>query len=387
VAAVVSPDEALPEANPHNSEIRGEEMHNTKNPGPTSAVRLASAVALALLTVALTSLPAFAQKSAVTYLTSDISLVAPNTDPTLVNPWGLSISPSGPWWVSDNGTGLSTLYNSSGVNQGLVVTIPTGSGSGTGTPSGTVFNGTTDFKVNGQVAAFLFDTEDGTISGWYGGSNAFIAVNNHSSGAVYKGMALASAGGNNYIYVTNFHAGTVEVYDKNFAAHSFGSNAFVDTTVPTGFAPFNVQLIGTNKLVVTYAKQDAQKHDDVSGPGNGYVDVYDTEGNLQLRLAHVLYMNSPWGVALAPANFGAFNNDILIGMFGSGAIAAFNPSTGAWVGNLLDLNDLTLKLDGLWAIAFGNGGAGGPTSVLYYTAGTFKEAHGIFGSVVPHQGP
>jgi uncharacterized protein (TIGR03118 family) len=344
-------------------------------------------VALALLTIALWSLPATAQKVTVTYLTSDISNVAAFPDSHLVNPWGLSISSSGPWWVSDNGTGLSTLYTNTGAPQGLVVTVPTASGSGTGTPTGTVFNSSTDFKINGQPAVFLFDTEDGTVSGWYAGTTAFIAVNNSPSGAVYKGMALASAAGNNYIYLTNFHAGTIDVYDKNFAAHSFGSNAFVDTSIPSGYAPFNIQLIGTNRLVVTYAKQDANKHDDVAGPGNGFVDIYDTSGNLQVRLAHVLYLNSPWGVALAPANFGTFNNDLLIGNFGSGAISAFNPSTGAWLGNVVNINDLTMQNDGLWAIAFGNGGSGGPTNVLYYTAGTFHEAHGIFGSIVPHSGP
>ena len=191
-------------------------------------------------------------------------------DAHLVNPWGMSISPSGPWWISDNGTGLSTLYIASGAPQSLVVTIPSGTGSGTGTPTGTVYNGTSDFKINGIVPPFLFCTEDGTISGWYAGTTAFIAVNNNTSGAVYKGMALASASGANYLYVANFHAGTVEVYDGSYAPHSFGSNAFVDSTIPAGYAPFNVQLIGTNKLAVTYAKQDAAKHDDVPGPGNGY---------------------------------------------------------------------------------------------------------------------
>lgn len=358
-------------------------MFHTKHPhtAPT-ALRTA---ALSLIVLALCSLPALAQKVNVTYLTSDINAVGAFHDANLVNPWGMSISPSGPWWISDNGTGLSTLYTGTGAPQGLVVTVPSASG-GSGTPTGTVFNGTTDFKINGQVAAFLFCTEDGTISGWYSGTTAFIAVNNSTSGAVYKGMAEASAAGANYLYVANFHAGSVEVYDKTFAAHSFGSNAFVDSSLPSGYAPFNVQLIPGNKLVVTYAKQDAAKHDDVPGPGNGFVDVYDTQGNLQLRLAHVVYLNSPWGVVLAPSTFSGFGNDLLIGNFGSGGITAYNATTGAWAGNMFAVSDLPLQIDGLWGLTFGNGASGGPTNTLFFTAGSFGEKHGIFGSITPHPG-
>ena len=354
---------------------------------PVCAFRRSSTVVCALLALALLSLPATAQRVNVMNLTSDISSAAAHQDANLVNPWGLSISPTGPWWVSDNGTGLSTLYDGNGVTQSLVVTIPTGSGSGTGTPSGTVYNPTTDFKIHGQTTPFLFCTEDGTISGWYVGTTAFIAVNNFNTGAVYKGMALASAGGANYIYLANFHAGTVEVYDKNYAAHSFGSNAFVDTSIPAGYAPFNVQLIGSNQLVVTYAKQDAAKHDDVPGAGNGYVDIYDTSGNLVVRMAHNLFLNAPWGAVVAPQSFSGFSNDLLIGQFGSGAITAYNPSTGTWIGNVLNVNNLTLQIDGLWALAFGNGSGGGSASTLYFSAGTFGESHGIFGSMTPHTGP
>lgn len=344
------------------------------------------ATILSLVVAAVLSLPAFAQKVDVTLLTSDIPNVGSVHDPNLVNPWGMSISPTGPWWISDNGTGLSTLYDGSGAIQSLVVTIPPASGSGTGTPSGTVYNpSTTDFKIHGFATPFLFCTEDGTISGWYTGSTAFIAVNNNND-AVYKGMALASAAGANYIYVANFHAGTIEVYNGSYAAHSFGSNAFVDSTIPSGYAPFNIQAIPGNKLVVTYAKQDSQKHDDVPGPGNGYVDVYDTSGNLQFRLAHNLFLNAPWGVVVAPSNFSGFANDLLIGNFGSGGITAFNATTGAFIGNMLSSSDLALQIDGLWGLTFGNGGSGGATNVLYYTAGPYGEAHGIFGKITPHQG-
>ena len=354
---------------------------------PLTASRLGWTAITALLVGALFILPASAQKVNVTYLTSDINAVGAFQDTNLVNPWGMSIDPTGPWWFSDNATGLSTLYTSTGQPQGLVVTIPTASGSGTGSPTGTVYNAsTTDFKVHNFATPFLFCTEDGTVSGWYAGSQAFIAINNNASGAVYKGMALASAGGANYIYLANFHAGTVEAYDKNYTAHSFGSGAFVDSMIPSGYAPFNIQAIAGNKLVVTYAKQDAQKHDDVPGPGNGYVDIYDTSGNLQLRLAHNLYANSPWGVAVAPSSFAGFANDLLIGMFGSGAVSAFNPSTGAWIGNMFDVNNLPLKINGLWGLTFGNGGSGGPVGTLYFTAGYFDEAHGIYGAITPHPG-
>jgi uncharacterized protein (TIGR03118 family) len=359
-------------------------MLSTKKPLTVS--RLSFAGVLSLLALTTLCLPASAQRVDVAYLTSDISAVAAFHDANLVNPWGLSISPGGPWWVSDNGTGLSTLYNGTGAPQGLVVTIPSGT-TGTGTPTGTVYNATTDFKINNLATVFLFCTEDGTISGWNSGTSAMIAVNNNGTQAVYKGMALASAAGANYLYLANFHAGTIEVYDRNFAAHSFGSGAFQDSTLPAGYAPFNVQLIGTNRLVVTYAKQDANKHDDVPGIGNGFVDIYDTQGNLQLRLAHNVYFNAPWGVAMAPASgFNGFNGDLLIGNFGSGSIMAFNPTTGAWIGNMFDVNQLPLKIDGLWAIAFGNGSGGGPTTTLFFTGGTFSEAHGIFGSIVPHIG-
>ena len=341
--------------------------------------------ALLLTTIALLAAPAAAQKVDVTILTSDIPAVGIN-DPNLVNAWGLSISPTGPWWVSDNATGLSTLYDGNGAIQPLVVTIPTASGSGTGTPTGTVYNpSTSDFKIHGFVTPFLFVTEDGTVSGWYTGTTAFIAVNNNN-GAVYKGMALASAGGANYIYVANFHAGTIEVYDRLYAAHSFGPNAFVDSTLPTGYAPFNVQYIGNGKLVVTYAKQDAAKHDEVAGPGNGYVDVWDTSGNLLFRCTHNLYLNAPWGVAVAPANFAGFANRLLIGSFGSGSITSFDATNGAWTGNMFNAANLPVIIDGLWAIAFGNGGQGGATNVLYFTSGAFDEVHGTFGKIIPHPG-
>ena len=346
-----------------------------------TAPRLVFSAALVLVAIALVSLPAAAQKANPTNLTSDIPDVGTFTDANLVNPWGLIASPAGPWWVSDNGTGLSTLYDGTGKPQALVVTVPSGS-SGTGTPTGIVFNSTSDFKINGSTALFIYATEDGTISGWSSGTSAVIAVNNSGSGnAVYKGLALGSAGGINYLYVANFRNGTVDVFDKNFAPFSFGSGSFVDPMVPSGFAPFNVSNLGGGLLAVTYAKQDAAKHDDVPGPGNGYITLFDTAGNLKSRLAHTPYSNSPWAVVMAPASgFGGFSGDILVGEFGSGAIAAYTPA-GGFVGLLFDPANLQLRVDGVWGMNFGNGTQSGPKTTLYFAAGVFGEAHGILGNI------
>ena len=363
-------------------------MLNTKKiNGPGSAFRVGRIAVLALFAVTLLGLPAYAQVYQATILTSDIANISNHTDANLTNPWGLVASASGPWWVTDNGTGSSTLYDGMGTPLSLVVTIPSWDGSGTGVPTGIAFNSTSDFELTpGNTATFLFVTEDGTVQGWNHNVNAnqaVIKVNNWDS-AVYKGMALAAAGGANYIYAANFYAGTIDVFDKTFAPHSFGGNAFVDPNLPSGFAPFNIQLIDGN-LIVTYAKQDDDKHDDVPGPGNGYVDIFDTQGNLISRLAHLIQMNSPWAIVKAPGNFGAFSNDLLIGNFGSGSIMAFH-SNGQFVGLMLDEAKLQLRIEGLWALEFGNGGSAGPSNTLYYTAGTFDEAYGTFGSIVPLPG-
>ena len=209
---------------------------NKFNKSQTAARLLLSALAM-LVAATLLSLPADAQRATPKNLTSDIPNVGTFNDTNLVNAWGLSVSPSGPWWVSDNGTGLSTLYIATGAPQGLVVTIP-GVGGSPGTPTGTVYNGTSDFKINGTPAVFLFVSEDGNLTGWYVGTSANLVLN--TPNAVYKGLALASAGGANYLYAANFHNNSVDVFDANFAPHSFGSSAFQDSTIPTGYAPFNV---------------------------------------------------------------------------------------------------------------------------------------------------
>jgi uncharacterized protein (TIGR03118 family) len=328
------------------------------------------------------SAPAFAQSYVQTNLVSDIPGRAPTTDHLTVNPWGLTRSAMSPWWIADNGTGVSTIYNGAGVaaqnppGVQFVVNIPTAPGrSGTATPTGTVFNGTAD-------AVFVFATEDGTISAWAPpGFNAVIRVD-HSSTAIYKGLTRASFGGANYLYAANFHAGTVEVFDSSFNPFSFSATAFKDSSIPAGFAPFNVQSIG-NAIVVTYAKQDKDQKDEVAGNGLGFVDVFTNNGQLIMRLQSGPWMNAPWGAALAPPNFGELSNRLLIGNFGSGLIAAFDASTGSFVSFLKQSPGAPMRINGLWAIAFGNGGSAGPTNTLFFTAGDANEHHGLFGTITP----
>jgi uncharacterized protein (TIGR03118 family) len=333
---------------------------------------------------------AVAQHYQQTNLVSDVPGMAPTTDPNLVNPWGLARSSSSPWWVADNGTGVSTLYNGSGGIVPLVVTIPVPPG-GTppASPTGVVFNGGSDFLGD----RFIFDTEEGTISGWSSGTSAVLRVNRNGS-AIYKGITIAQINGVNYLYAANFYAGTVEVFDRNYMPVTLPAGAFSDPSVPTGFAPFNVQVAG-GMLFVAYAKQDADKEDEVAGPGLGYVDAFDSSGNLLLRLQSGMWMNAPWGVVIPPPDFGgsptiggpggAFgvSNQVLIGQFGSGQIASFDLKTGNFHGFLLDTSNQPITIEGLWALGFGNGGSAGPTNTLYFTAGIDDEEHGLFGKITP----
>jgi uncharacterized protein (TIGR03118 family) len=320
------------------------------------------------------------------------NLVSDTTnDMNLVNSWGMSRSSTSPWWVSDNGTGVATLYSGTGTIVPLVVTIPTGDPkqSPTGTPTGQVFNGTTDFELAPKMpAAFIFVTEDGTVSGWNPKVNpntAVIEVNTKSA-SVFKGAAMATISDTsgtalaNFLYVADFRKGRIRVYDKYFHPISLGGDAFRDDHVRAGFAPFNVQNIGGN-LYVTYAKQDDQKHDEVDGAGLGYVDVYSPWGHLIHRLEHGWWFNGPWGLAQAPSDFGIYSHDILVGQFGSGNIAAFDPVTGKFKGLLNDKNNNPIMIDGLWGIAFGGGGTSGPSSSLYFAAGPGGESHGLFGTI------
>jgi uncharacterized protein (TIGR03118 family) len=323
-----------------------------------------------------------------TNLVSDLPGVANITDPNLVNPWGIAAGPSGAVWLADNGTGLSTLYDGSGNINSLVVTIPPPmGGTGPAAPDGIVFNGTSDFMVSSGgksgAAAFIFTTEDGTISGWspaVNRTNAILEVDNSASGAVYKGLALGSNANGNMLYATNFRAGTVDVFNTNYKPVNLGPNAFKDPMLPAGFAPFGIDNIG-GKLYVSYALQDSVKHDDVAGAGNGFIDVYDTNGNLLQHFASAGTLNSPWGMVLAPSNFGMFSNDLLVGNFGNGLINAFNPTTGAFLGQLMGVNGNLVDINGLWGLAFGNGNGSGATNTLYFTAGLNGENDGLYGTL------
>jgi uncharacterized protein (TIGR03118 family) len=357
--------------------------------------RLLGAVA-AIATLVLLLLPgtAFARPNSgggvyqVTNLVSNLPGKAPVTDPNLVNPWGISYSPSSPFWVSDNGTGLSTLYDGQGNIVPLVVTVPPPAGGTTSAPTGTVYNGnSSDFVVSKNDksggSAFLFDTEDGTLSGWNSNvdpTNAILAVDNSGSGAVYKGLVLASNNSGTFLYATNFRAGTVDVFDKNFAPAKL-SGSFTDPNLPKGYAPFGIENMGSSNILVTFAKQDKAKHDNVSGKGLGFVDLFDTNGNLVKRLISQGQLNAPWGLALAPATFGVFSNDLLVGNFGDGRINAFDPNSGAFLGQLMNKKGKADKISGLWALMFGNGGQAGQKNQLFFTAGLHHEADGLFGMI------
>ncbi|MFZ0522906.1 MAG: TIGR03118 family protein [Candidatus Acidiferrales bacterium] len=332
-----------------------------------------------------------------TNLVSDVPGVALRTDPNLVNPWGIAFSAGSPPWIADNGTGLSTLYQADGqpfpVASPLVVTIPPPAGaSGPSAPTGIVVNGTTGFVVSGGsgsgASAFIFDTEDGTISGWSPAANPKQAilvvdnskpggVDNSSLGAVYKGLAIAENGTATFIYATNFRDGFVEQYDSNFKF----VKKFTDPNLPEGFAPFGIQAMQGN-LFVTFAKQDAAKHDDVAGARNGYVDIFDTNGNLLKRFASAGSLNSPWGLVQAPQNFGEFSGDVLVGNFGDGRINVFDAKTGFYQGYMKDDVGAALTINSLWGLAFGTGAPlSGHANRLLFTAGIGAESHGLFGDI------
>jgi uncharacterized protein (TIGR03118 family) len=382
-----------------------------------------------------------------TNLVSDLPGVAAVTDPNLVNPWGISESGGSPFWISDNNSGLSTLYNAPGATGNgttvsinpLVVNIPTPNSPTGGTPTGTVFNtglGSGAFQITGlntkgettsAPSVFLFATEDGTIVGWnpgidptgkFAGPNgisaqAVIALDNsgnnftnpdpaQQTGAVYKGLSIASgtptgtpifmgqAHTTTVLYAANFRSGKIEVYGTDFNPVTLSADAFVDPNLPAGYAPFNVQVLG-NKVYVTYALQDATKHDDVAGQGHGFVDVFNLDGtpgldNNNMRLISRGVLDSPWGLAIAPQGFAGLSapnghSVLLVGNFGNGFINAFDASTGDFLGALKDPDGEPIQIDGLWALKFGNGGNGGAQNTLYFTAGLAGERHGLFGAL------
>lgn len=317
-------------------------------------------------------------------LISDIAGVARITDPNLVNPWGMAASPTSPLWIADNGADVSTLYTG-GVHGSipqiapLVVDIPGGA------PTGIVFNPTSGFPVTmgGTTgpSTFIFDSEAGVISAWMRTNPLQPQAQQVAAtpGAVYKGLAIATSSKGPLIYASNFHAGSIDTFDQNFQPVTT-AGGFTDPNIPAGFAPFGIQALN-GRLYVTYAKQDADKHDDVAGPGNGFVDVYDSDGHLLRRLVSGGDLNSPWGLVIAPRNFGAFGGALLVGNFGDGAIHAYDPRTGAELGQLMNSDGNPIAIDSLWALRFGNGVTGTPDSLLF-TAGIGGEGHGLFGEIL-----
>ena len=383
-------------------------------------LHFATATALAVV-----SASALAQHYTQVDLVANTSGIAPVTDPNLVNPWGLSRASGSPWWISDNGTGLSTLYNGAGAIVPLVVTIPKANPSSktfpTGTPTGTIANGSpTDFLLAPSApAVFLFSTIDGSISGWNpavgiaaGGSppstHAVVVVKT-TDGSSYTGLTSATIDGKRFLYAANFTKGRVDVYNSAFhrvilpgendrdgdRGHD-NDRAFADERLPRDFVPFNVQAIGNN-IVVTFALHQEGQPFETDGPGLGFVDIFSSSGRLLQRLEHGDWLNAPWGVALAPLDFGVYSHDLLIGQFsgggtseGSGTIAAYDPVTGKFLGLVWDATGKPLAINGLWAISPGNSAtassydpAGSPASELYFTAGPDHGTGGLFGYLKP----
>ena len=335
-------------------------------------------IGLLLLAAAIiTATSASADTYSWTNFQSDIAGVAQHTDANLVNPWGMSVSsPGGTIWVSDNGTGVSTLYGQDGTARSLVVTVPTAARNRDGgNPTGQVRNTTAFFQVtkNGHSAPafFIFVSEDGSISGWnptVDPTNAVIAVDNGTNrgvnSAVYKSVTLGVANGHNFLYASNFRTGKVETYDENF--HQVTPNGFVDPNLPAGFAPFGIRNFN-GEIFVTYAKQNHAKHDDVAGPGNGFINVFDTSGNFLRRLVSNGNLNSPWGLALV-------EGELWVGNFGNGLINVYDPMTGAFIETLMRADGTPLQFDGLWDMLPQAGG-------VFFTAGIADEAHGLFGLI------
>jgi uncharacterized protein (TIGR03118 family) len=362
------------------------------------------------LAVLLLPVLALAQHYKQANLVSNIMGMAPVHDPNLKNPWGLTRSSGSPWWVGNNNSGTSTLYDGKGNIIPLVVTVPAPKGAPTGTqsaPTGVVFNGSpTDFLLApGKQAIFIFATEDGTISGWNPGidfHNAVLKVDNSdgggADGAVYKGATSGEINGKRFLYVTNFRSAKVEVYDTNFKRVHLGEDAFDPDDdddhdrdkngaegIPRGFAPFNIQNIG-GTLFVTYAKQDAPRHDPVGGDGLGFVEIFTPSGKHIGHLEHGDWFNAPWGVVWTTRDFGEFSNTILVGNFRSGWIAAFNGFTHKFIGFVRNPDNSLMFLDGLWSLTFGNDATAGPANTLFFTAGINNEQDGLFGTITPVDG-
>ena len=344
---------------------------------------IASALAIgaAVLVVAVPLQAAESNAYTVTPLVSDQTPLAGNpADATLVNAWGLTAgltaNGSTPWWVVDNGTNASTLYTGTGAKQALTVGVAGG-------PTGVVFNAAPPaFQVAGGASLFIFASEAGQVLAWRGGLASAQVVSSAPDGAIYKGLAFATTAGGPRLYATDFHNGKVDVFDSSWTK-LVQPGAFVDPSLPAGYAPFGIQSAG-GRIFVTYAQQGPEATDEVAGQGRGFVDVYDTSGALLARVGQHGQLNAPWGIAVAPASFGRFGGDVLVGNFGDGQINAYEEQANGRFehrGELHASGGGTLSIDGLWALQFGLGGRSGPADTLFFTAGPDDESHGLFGSI------
>jgi len=321
-------------------------------------------------------------------------------DANLQNPWGVAVAPGLPFWIADNNSNLSTLYTGTGTvetssvtgSNSLGITIPASAAGVQANPTGQVYNATGGFlihTVNGMESAqFIYDGEGGTIAAWAANSGATAVtayddgIVNGANHAVYKGLAIGSVSGATFLYATDLHNNKVDVFDTNFSKPTAMQGKFIDPTMPAGFVPFGISAV-SGQLYVTYGKQDSAMHDEVTGAGLGYVDVFDMSGDFVTRFASQGMLNAPWGIAVAPSGFGSVAGDVLIGNFGDGTINIFTPSgsVGTFVGQLMVANGGTLRIPGLWALVFGNGDPDKPLTTLFYTAGFADQTDGVFGTI------
>jgi uncharacterized protein (TIGR03118 family) len=350
-------------------------------------------IAIAALLVAIFTASAFAAGARSTSenvfvahnLVSDEAGVADHVDPNLVNAWGLTSLPTSPWWVADNETNVSTLYQADGTILSRVVEVPNA-------PTGDAANPGTNFVIHEGAASaparFLFDTEEGKILGWnpaVSSPHAVVAVDRSNVGAIYKGLAieLSATGTADFLYAADFHNARIDVFNGSFGLVT-APGAFVDPKLPDGYAPFGIANL-SGQIFVSYAKQDAEQSDEIAGQGLGFVDRFTTMGAFLGRVASHGQLNAPWGLARAPASFGPFGGDLLVGNFGDGEINAYEPQTdGTYerVGPLRDEDHKPILIDGLWALAFGKGAtSNGPIDTLFFTAGPDDEEHGLFGTI------
>jgi uncharacterized protein (TIGR03118 family) len=362
--------------------------------GGVSSVSQSTPPATTTMTTAFTDTALVSDKS-------EVVATADTIDANLQNPWGIAVAPGLPFWIADNNSNLSTLYSGTGEIETQTVTgsadvgiaIPASAAGVQANPTGQVYNGNGGFLVTTskglEAALFMYDGEGGTIAAWAqdSGATAVIAyddgVANGADHAVYKGLALGSVNGATYLYATDLHNNKVDVFDTNFSKPADMQGKFIDPNIPAGFVPFGIAALD-GQLYVTFTKQDSEKHDETTGAGLGYVDIFDFSGNLVSRFASAGALNAPWGMAIAPAGFGSLEGDVLIGNFGDGTINIFTPNGTALatsVGHLMGSNGGAMAFAGLWSLVFGNGDSDKPVTTLFYTAGFADQTDGVFGSI------